>query len=157
MKFHEFKIEKPKPEDTLGITRDKMPQIHKDDYPKFFEYLEQNGATISKETVSPKTLKPIQAEFSDAGMVKALKLNKLEKPIIASSDNYIIDGHHRWLAATNTKRDVNVLRVSLSGKELLKLTNEFPLTTYKSMYEYSKKKKKSKVQSPNTLFNLCIT
>ena len=41
-------------------------------------------------------------------------------------------------------------------KQLLKLTNEFPLTTYKSMYEYGKKKK-SKAQTPNTLFNLGIT
>lgn len=162
MRLHELqelKIVKPDPKDTLGISRDKMPQIAKDDYPKFFEYLKEKGATFTTQKVDPKSLKPIQGEFSDAGTLKALNNNKLEKPIIASSDDYIIDGHHRWLAATNTKVDVNVIRVSLTGKELLKLTNDFPLTTYKSIYEFEKrnKKKKSKAQTPNTLFNLGIT
>ena len=156
MRLEEFKIVKPNPEDTLGVSRDKMPQVATADYPEFFKYLQSFDATFKKEKVDPNSLKPIQGEFSDAGTVKALVKSKLDKPIIASSDNYIIDGHHRWLAATNTKKDVNIIRVSLTGKELLKLTNEFPLTTYKSMYEYGKKKK-SKVQSPNTLFNLGIT
>jgi|TARA_B110000305_G_C19213299_1_gene526954 hypothetical protein len=156
MRIHELKIVKPKPEDTLGITRDKMPQVNEKDYPEFFGYLQDAGATLKKETVNPKTLKAIQGEFSDFGMVNAINKGKLKKPIIASSDNYIIDGHHRWLASTNIKQDVNIIRVSLPMKQLLKLTNDFPLTTYKSMYEYGKKKK-SKAQTPNTLFNLGIT
>ena len=133
MRIDELRIVKPKPEDTLGIARIKMPQVAEKDYPEFFEYLKSFGATFKKETVIPKSLKPIQGEFSDYGMVKAIEKNKLDKSIIASSDDYIIDGHHRWLAAANTRRDVNIIRVSLPMKQLLKLTNEFPLTTYKSV------------------------
>lgn len=155
MRLYELKIKKPDSNDTLGVTRDKMPQVAKDDYPEFFKYLKNNGASFEKETVAPDTLKPIQGEFSDAGTIKAIVKDKLEKPIIASSDDYIIDGHHRWLAAINIKKDVNIIRVSFPGKQLLKLTNEFPLTTYKSIYEL-KKKKKSKAQTPNILFNLGI-
>ena len=58
----------------------------------------------------------MQDEFSDAGVVKQLKKNvelgPNTKPIILSSDNYIIDGHHRWLAAMNTGNDLNVFRVN---------------------------------------------
>ena len=32
MRLSEFKINKPKASDTMGITRDKMPQVKQDDY-----------------------------------------------------------------------------------------------------------------------------
>ena len=131
----ELKIEKPDTKDTMGIKRNKMPQIATKDYPEFIDYLKDNGASFSKDTINPKLLKAIQGEFSDAGVLKALKKRKLDKPIIASSDNYIIDGHHRWIAAMNTGVDVNIYRVNKPGKELLQLVNDFPKTTYKDIYE----------------------
>jgi len=130
----EFKIEKPDPEDTMGIKRNQMPQVATKDYPEFLDYLKDNGATFSKDTVPADSLKAIQGEFSDHGVEKALKLRKIEKPLIASSDNYIIDGHHRWLAALNTGVDVNIFRVDIPGKQLLQLVKDFPKTTYKDIY-----------------------
>ena len=44
----------------------------------------------------PKQLKATQGEFSDAGVEKQLQKMQdgaIQKPIIASEDNYIIDGH----------------------------------------------------------------
>ena len=43
-KVKEFKIVKPDPKDTLGIKRKNMPQIKKQDYEEFIEYLQKNGA-----------------------------------------------------------------------------------------------------------------
>ena len=130
----ELKIEKPDAKDTMGIKRNQMPQVATKDYPEFLDYLKDNGATFTKDTVPADSLKAIQGEFSDQGVEKALRLRKIEKPIIASSDNYIIDGHHRWLAALNTGVDVNIFRVDIPGKQLLQLVKDFPKTTYKDIY-----------------------
>ena len=130
----EFKIVKPDTKDTMGIKRNQMPQVATKDYPEFLDYLKDNGATFTKDIVPADSLKAIQGEFSDQGVEKALRLSKIEKPIIASNDNYIIDGHHRWLAALNTGVEVNIFRVDIPGKQLLQLVKDFPKTTYKDIY-----------------------
>ena len=134
MRLYELKIIKPKPEDTMGIPRKDMPQVATKDYPEFMDYLKNNGAKFKKETVSADSLKAVQGEFSDAGVEKALIKNKLKKASIVSSDNYIIDGHHRWIAALNTGSEIDIIRVNISGKELLELVKKFDKTTYKDIY-----------------------
>ena len=57
----------------MGIPRSKMPQIKSRDYPEFVDYLSSNGATFSKETVPASSLKPVQNEFSKAGVLKAMQ------------------------------------------------------------------------------------
>ena len=130
----EFKIVKPDPEDTMGIKRTEMPQVATKDYPEFMDYLKDNGAEFKKETVPAKSLKAVQGEFSDQGVEKALRKRKLKKASIVSSDNYIIDGHHRWVAALNTGQDVDIIRVNMPATELLKLVKDFSKTTYKDIY-----------------------
>lgn len=132
---NELKIFKPDEDDTLGIPRRKMPQIKEHDYPEFLKYLKSNDVSITKERVKANQLKPIQKEFSDKGVLKALLLRKNEKPVIASSDNYIIDGHHRWLGAVNTRADVSVIRANTPVSKLLKLVHAFPKTYYKDIYD----------------------
>lgn len=130
----ELRIVKPDPKDTLGIKRSEMPQVATADYPEFIDYLKDNGAHFTKETVPADSLKAIQGEFSDAGVEKALLKRDIKKPSIVSSDNYIIDGHHRWLAALNTGTDVDIFKVDIPGKKLLQLVKDFPKTTYKDIY-----------------------
>ena len=133
----ELKIEKPKSVDTKGLKRSEMPQIHKDHYKEFIDYLQDNGAKFAKYTMPAKQLKATQGEFSDKGVVKqALKQLRGEprKPVIASEDNFIIDGHHRWLLAWNTGDSVDVFKVNKPADELLKLVKKFPKTTYKDIY-----------------------
>ena len=141
----ELKIVKPDPKDTMGIKRNQMPQVATKDYPEFMDYLKDNGAEFKKETVPAKSLKAVQGEFSDQGVEKALRKSKLKKASIVSSDNYIIDGHHRWVAALNTRQDVDIIRVNMPAKELLELVKNFNKTTYKDIYteKWSKKYKKS--------------
>ena len=130
----EFKIVKPDPKDTMGIKRTEMPQVATKDYPEFMDYLKDNGAEFKNETVPAKSLKAVQGEFSDQGVEKALRKRKLKKASIVSSDNYIIDGHHRWVAALNTGQDVDIIRVNMPAKELLQLVKDFSKTTYKDIY-----------------------
>ena len=101
-KVKELKIVKPNSVDTKGLKRVEMPQIHKNDYNEFIDYLKDNGAEFSKQTMPAKQLKATQGEFSDKGVMKQIDKQmrgEPRKPVIASQDNYIIDGHHRWLVA----------------------------------------------------------
>ena len=138
VQIDELKIEKPDPKDTLGVQRKDMPQVKSDDYAEFIEYLKSNGAKFTKETIPARDLKAMQKEFSDQGIIKQLMKNIEQGPnrkaVIASSDDYIMDGHHRWLVAINTGADLNVFRINLPAYELYDLVNKFEKTYYKDIY-----------------------
>ena len=139
VQIDELKIEKPNPKDTLGVKRKDMPQVKSDDYAEFIAYLKKNGATFTKETIPARELKAMQKEFSDEGILKQMMKNIEQGPnrkaVIASSDDYILDGHHRWLVAVNTGDDLNVYRVNMPAWELYELVNKFEKTYYKDIYE----------------------
>lgn len=130
---------KPRPEDTLGVKRANMPQVHEKHYPELFAYFKDAGATMTKAMVAADSLKAVQGEFSDAGierMINAPKGGKgtnRSKPLIVSMDNYIIDGHHRWLASYNMDEDISIIKVGLPVKTLLQLVKDFKHTTYKNI------------------------
>ena len=133
----ELKIQKPDSADTKGVKRVEMPQIHKNDYNEFIDYLKDNGAEFTKQTMPAQQLKATQGEFSDKGVMKQVDKQmrgEPRKPVIASQDNYIIDGHHRWLVAWNTKDSLDVFKVNINADKLLKLVKDFPKTTYKDIY-----------------------
>jgi phosphopantetheine adenylyltransferase len=137
VELDELKIDMPKKGAGLGITRDKMPQVDEKDYPEYFAYLKEKGITLKKGKEDPNNLKPIQKEFAKIGVEKSLDKMLAQKDkakfIIVSKDDYIVDGHHRWLAAKNGRQQLNVMRANVNMKELLKATNEFPKTTFKSI------------------------
>ncbi len=132
----ELKIVKPHPDDTLGVPRRHMPQIDEKHYEDLFRYIYDNGGKIKKETVDPADLMSTQSEFSDKGVEAAMTNGKMNKPIIISSDNYVLDGHHRWLAAKNAKiHKITAFRMSLPAKEGLSMLINFPQTTFKDIHE----------------------
>jgi len=135
----ELKIEMPKETETLGIEREDMPQIEGKDYDHFLAYLKKKGASNKREKVAARSLKPIQKEFSKKGVEKSLSRLLSPKvdprpPVIVSSDSYINDGHHRWLAAKNAGvKDFEITRVNAPMKELLKMAHDYPRVTYKQL------------------------
>ena len=137
MKIDELKIEKPDSKDTKGIKRSEMPQVATKDYPEFIDYLKANGADFTKQVMPANQLKATQGEFSKDGVERQLdkmQSGKPKKPVIASQDNYIIDGHHRWLVAMNTRDSVEVFKIDIDADELLDLVRKFPKVTYKDIY-----------------------
>ena len=137
--LHEFRIDMPADGEGMGIPRKKMPQIKTKDYPEYFKYLKDNGVHFQKlDSVKAATLKPTQSEFSKQGVEKQLQKmwdkNDGDKPLIASSDDYIIDGHHRWLVAKNTRRPLTIFKADVPMKELMALTLKFPKVYFKDIY-----------------------
>ena len=137
--LHEFRIDMPADGEGMGIPRKKMPQIKTKDYPEYFKYLKDNGVDFQKlDGVKAATLQPTQSEFSKQGVEKQLQKmwdkNDGDKPLIASSDDYIIDGHHRWLVAKNTRRPLTIFKADIPMKELMALTLKFPKVYFKDIY-----------------------
>ena len=75
---------------------------------------------------------PIQREFNIQGVERSLsKMASLvpgakDKSIIISKDNYIVDGHHRWIAYKNVGKNINVMQANVDMKKLLDATNKYP-------------------------------
>jgi hypothetical protein len=136
----EFDVSVPEKRQTMNIPRKDMPQINSGDVADFINFLKKNKISTTKMMVDPNDLKATQGQF-DKSKIKDM-LDKVDsgslddKPIIISKDNYVMDGHHRWLAFVNLNRDMQVFRVNLNAKELLQKMNEYPKTFNKKLYEW---------------------
>ena len=134
----ELKVEYPDAKKTLGIPRDKMPQVKSKDYEELIEFLSKKNITMKLRSVKAKDLKATQSNFNVDKIVKAAsKYSTLAKakPIIVSSDGDVIDGHHRWLGALNIRGNVSIMQANVKAKELLSVINEFPKTFNKNINE----------------------
>lgn len=112
---------------TLGIPRAEMPQIKGDHRGALIQFLQGRG--ISHETVEmpASELKPAQAEFS-VKKVEGWKEARdgVDRSVLASSDGYILDGHHQWVAALAAGETEKVIRFDVPIQELLAAVREFP-------------------------------
>ena len=134
--IREFKVEYPDSKKTLGIPRDKMPQVKSKDYPELVAFLKSNGIRMTKRKVKAKDLKATQSNFNVDKITQAVAKYKTlaqAKPIIVSSDGYVIDGHHRWLGAVNVGGDIAIMQASVKAKELMDAINKFPKTFNKNI------------------------
>lgn len=132
----EFKVEYPDAKSTLGIPRDEMPQVKSKDYDELIAFLKKKKIRMTKKTIKAKGLKATQSNFNVDKITQAVDKYKTlatAKPIIVSSDGYVIDGHHRWLGAVNVGGDIAIMQASVKAKELLDAINEFPKTFRKNI------------------------
>jgi predicted kinase len=106
------KIEIPKA-GNLGIKRKEMPQVEGKNVSKFLDFLKRNGVKFKEKMVDSKKLKPTQNQFNQQkiqGMIDDIDTKK-QHPIMISSDGFVIDGHHRWLAHYNLNRKISVVEI----------------------------------------------
>ena len=84
------------------IRRSEMPQVAGKDLEEMIAIFEENGIAYTSGDISVSRLKPTQEDYKPdkvKEMVVNLKSNKMVLfPIVVSNDNYIMDGHHRFLA-----------------------------------------------------------
>jgi predicted ABC-type ATPase len=99
-------------DDHLGVERKDMPQLtgttadgtyhpSAEMVPKFRKFLAGKGVKTTVERVPASSLKPTQTTGGTKqirGIANELKSGELKdtKPILVSSDNRVIDGHHNW-------------------------------------------------------------
>jgi hypothetical protein len=117
--------------DNLGISRDKMPQIPDESRDAWLKSL--GDTKVTEETVSPNILHPVQSEMDVASVADKME-GILEKgwkgSIIVSSDDYVMDGHHRWAGASLASFEqpdlkIDIVRVDMPHDELLKQMLDF--------------------------------
>jgi N12 class adenine-specific DNA methylase len=111
---------------TLGIPRADMPQIKAEHRGALTQFLLGRGIAHEQEEVEPDTLKPTQREFSIAKVEQAKDFQGGDRAILVSSDDYVLDGHHQWLAKYEQDDPVRVIRFDAPIRKLLAAAREFP-------------------------------
>jgi hypothetical protein len=119
--------------DALGVPRARMPQVQAKDRPELVEYLKGQGIRVNTETVDPASLRPTQAEYAPAKVAAAANIVAAERaagkpvrPVMVSSDGYVIDGHHQWMAAKEAGEQVPVVRVGVPIAQAMTAIRDFP-------------------------------
>lgn len=115
-----------------------MPQIAAAQVPAFVAWLKKKGVRVQKGRMAVGKIMPTQ---KDLDMEKVEKLKgepeQLEKPVIVSGDNRLLDGHHRFAAVYLTDKSIKipVIKVCIPILRLLKLANAFPASFHKDIHE----------------------
>lgn len=124
----------------LGVPRSEMPQIVSDVLPEFLKGLESNGASVRSGGSMPVgKLKPMQALIRPEKVEEMLAKfppETLRKPIVVSSDGYILDGHHRWAALRlkGPDEEIQTHEVGMPARALLEAARNFPKVEYRDAY-----------------------
>ena len=124
---------------SMGIARKDMPQILSKDVGDYISYLRSKGISVTPRLTNISKLGMTQRDIN-IQKVKALlgkDRQNLAKPVIVSSDGYILDGHHRIIALYNLDNNfkLKTIRVNLSINDLLKITKQYPRVFFKNIDE----------------------
>jgi hypothetical protein len=119
----------------VKVPRAEMPQVPGSKKAAFIAELDAKGVKSTRESVDPKSLKPIQSEISgqkSGQMLQSMRDGKLlegDNPLIVSRDGFVVDGHHRWAAAVARSYEVPValpvLRIDMDAVDLLAQVKAF--------------------------------
>lgn len=138
MKFSQFDLQLPDKQQTLGIRRGSMPQVDGDKIPDLLRFLnDKHSVSSDQQTVDPTTLSATQGNFNKqkiAAMVNDFD-NLPDHPILISRDDYVIDGHHRWLAHTQLDQPIAVIRIDADAEPLIDMIHDFPHSYTKNINE----------------------
>lgn len=124
-------IDIPNKDLCYGISREDMPQIASDDVRYF---LNSHHVAYNQEAVCTSTLVPTQSEFN---LDKIVNMSDEAKrlPILISADNYVLDGHHRWLANHMSGTDQAVIKLPWNTKESFDKMHGFKKSFTKAVHE----------------------
>lgn len=130
------------PPENLSISRAHMPQIAPDQRDNFLKSLEREGISHQFTRIAPIHLKATQGEFNLEKVRSIIDKKPPTNPVIVSKDNFILDGHHRWLADYNIDKHepTPMLKIDLPILDLLAQARRFDGVDFKSVTESTKYK-----------------
>ncbi len=112
---------------TLGIPRSEMPQVKGEHRGAMIQFLQGRGISHETLEIPAGQLKPTQAEFSTKKTESWKGVREgVDRSVLISSDGYILDGHHQWVAALVTGAPVKAIRFSAPIRALLADVHQFP-------------------------------
>lgn len=107
------------------IPRDQMPQVDQKDLPAMFQWLASQGVTVNEEIMPPDRIRGHQKV--NRSLVHKIPEEALEKPIVISEDNIVVDGNHRWATAHFRKRgSIATYVIGAKFDEALELVRKCP-------------------------------
>lgn len=128
------------PPNSLRIPREEMPQVQAKDLPHFLTWLGKNGVETKETSIPVTDLKYAQGELHLDKIRELLKKGKeeqLEKPIIVSNDNYVLDGAHRCAAKSHKEptASMKAFRICLPVHHAIAATHKYSKSFTKSIEE----------------------
>jgi hypothetical protein len=128
------------PRGRISIPRHQMPQIAKDDYSEYLDLMRLRGASVKQTTIPADALKAAQNEINLEKVrqwSKSMPEGAESKFCIVSSDNYVLDGNHTWLAKyhRDPKYPISCIQVGLNIEDLLNTSKLFDKATNKTVNE----------------------
>ena len=104
----------PNEDKGMGKRRHAMPQLT--DFTAFKKDLDDNDIALVDIRIPADELTPTQGNFNEEKVEFLRKQKNKGKPIITSNDDYVIDGHHRWLAAAQDHGEVDCRVVDMTAE-----------------------------------------
>lgn len=119
----------PNIEYALPRSREEQPKLT--DLEQFARDLGKAGVGIDSRVVPADTLKPSQKDF-DFDKIRDMQKTTnptLDAPLYISKDMYVVDGHHRWIAAAANNTPVLVNHIGMDFESLIELLDslQYPL------------------------------
>jgi hypothetical protein len=135
------------PVGNLGYTRNSMPQIDDEHVAGFMAYLQAQGIDVAPVKVRTKNLRLTQNEINKMKVFEVLqKLRRKVKmaPFFYSSDHYVLDGSHRFVAQYNMDKEklVQAWRIDTPMANLIKIANLFPGVKHRTVSDRKLEKPK---------------
>ena len=121
--FRQFVQEEMALTPAFPIARQQMPQI--DNLDEFYHYVGQFGIGVFEAFGTVDHLRPTQHEFDQDKVDKILDGWNDDggpngNPIVVSSDNFIVDGHHRYFAALQSNIEIRYDQLDVNITTCLK-------------------------------------
>ena len=112
----------------FNLPRSQMPQIK--DIDSFLSYISAHGHLYIDMFGTVDNFRPTQTDY-DKDKVDRIKQDMIRnprsntKPILVSSDGFILDGHHRYLATKQLNGMIAYYELSTNVTDSLKLAYDF--------------------------------
>ena len=106
-----------------------LPQIHAP-LTEVFKKLNEEGVEFEVIQTDPNTLQPTQ-KFVFADEISNC-IPSESNPIWLSSENQVVDGHHRWINSINSKTPIFAVKLNLNHNDACRILNKI-----QDIYDYS--------------------